>query len=63
MHRAGLDDLQSRIGMSKSIGNRFRNASMVLFVGVQVWLYGLNNEFVTIIILWQSVAVIYEQLG
>jgi hypothetical protein len=63
MHRVGLEDLQLRLGVAEAVGKWYRNASLVLFINVQVWLYGIKNEFVAVTVLWQAIGLIYEQLG
>jgi hypothetical protein len=63
MHCVGLEDLQLRLGVAEAVGKWYRNASLTLFISVQVWLYGIKNEFVTVTVLWQAIGLIYEQLG
>jgi hypothetical protein len=60
---ARLDGFSARLGIGRKMANQYRTASVVVFVGVEAWLCCIKNRFVSIIVLWQLVEFVYEEMG
>lgn len=63
LHFAGFGDLQSRFSISDGVANWCTKVSLAFFVSVQVWFYGVGNEFVSIMVLWQGIEMVHNKLG
>lgn len=63
LHRVGLADLQSRLGLSDQTGKWCSRATFGMFLVVQVWLYGFGTQSVTVLALWHGIRLVYTRLG
>jgi hypothetical protein len=63
LHRAGISELQEWFGVSQGVGQWLDWASIGIFFGVNLWLYGWENWFVGVAIAWHSIGLVYKKLG
>jgi hypothetical protein len=63
LHRAGISEVQERFGVSQDVGQWLTWASIGIFLGANLWLYGWGNWFVGVALAWYGIGFVYKKLG